>query len=146
MLFRSGFTRARRRLICSMAQSRALFGELRFNAPSRFLAEVPKELFGFSDDQDALPSIAPMAAAPMIRRRSFDDDQGPVVDRTYDQSTDFHQSAEASEVKGMRVSHSQFGRGVVLDVNGKGPNAKLTVRFAEAIGVKTVVARFLTPG
>ena len=141
-----GFTRARRRLICSMAQSRALFGELRFNAPSRFLAEVPKELFGFSDDQDALPSIAPMAAAPMIRRRSFDDDQGPVVDRTYDQSTDFHQSAEASEVKGMRVSHSQFGRGVVLDVNGKGPNAKLTVRFAEAIGVKTVVARFLTPG
>jgi DNA helicase-2/ATP-dependent DNA helicase PcrA len=46
----------------------------------------------------------------------------------------------------MRVSHSQFGRGVVLGVNGKGPNAKLTVRFAEAIGVKTVVARFLTPG
>jgi len=140
-----GFTRARRRLICSMAQSRALFGELRFNAPSRFLAEVPKELFGFSDDQDIMPSIAPMAAAPMIRRRSFDDDAGPVVDRTYDQSTDFHESG-TEDVTGMRVSHSQFGKGVVLGVNGRGPNAKLTVRFAEAIGVKTVVARFLTPG
>ncbi len=140
-----GFTRARRRLTCSMAQSRALFGELRFNAPSRFLSEVPKELFGFSDDQDVMPSIAPMAAAPMIRRRSFDDD-GPVVDRTYDQSTDFHQSSGGDDLKGMRVSHSQFGKGVVLSVNGKGSNAKLTVRFAEAIGVKTVVARFLTPG
>ncbi len=140
-----GFTRARRRLICSMAQSRALFGELRFNAPSRFLAEVPKELFGFSDDQDVMPNVAPMAHAPLIRRRSFDDDRGPVVDRTYDQSTDFHQSGGDEELKGMRVSHSQFGRGVVLSVNGKGPNAKLTVRFADAIGVKTVVARFLTP-
>ncbi len=129
-----------------MAQSRALFGELRFNAPSRFLAEVPKELFGFSDEQDVLPSVAPMAAAPMIRRRSFDDDRGPVVDRSYDQSTDFHQSSAEGDVKGMRVAHSQFGRGVVIDVNGRGPNAKLTVRFSDAIGVKTVIARFLTPG
>ena len=44
----------------------------------------------------------------------------------------------------MRVSHSQFGRGQVLEVAGKGPNAKLTIKF-DNFGVKTVIARFLQP-
>ena len=135
-----GFTRARRRLFCSLAQCRALFGELKFNAPSRFLAEVPQELFGFHQ----VPEIErPSHRPPMIRRQGEGDD-GVQVDRTYDQSTDFHQGGEETEVKGMRVSHSQFGRGQVLEVAGKGPNAKLTIKF-DNFGVKTVIARFLQP-
>ena len=135
-----GFTRARRRLFCSLAQSRALFGELKFNAPSRFLAEVPQALFGFHQ----VPEIdRPSHRPPMIRRRGEDDD-GVQVDRTYDQSTDFHQGGGDGEVKGMRVAHTQFGRGQVIDVVGKGPNAKLTIRF-DNFGVKIVIARFLQP-
>jgi DNA helicase-2/ATP-dependent DNA helicase PcrA len=138
-----GFTRARRRLICSVAQQRALFGDLKFNPPSRFLSEVPPELFGLDVDGSGLPSVehVPQAArAPILRRRAMD--EGPVVDRTYDQSTDFHQGSD-HDVRGQRVQHSQFGKGVIVEVNGKGPNAKILVRF-EA-GVKTVIARFLTP-
>lgn len=138
-----GFTRARRRLICSLAQQRALFGDLRFNPPSRFLSEVPPALFGLDVDSGGVPQMPHVPQAtrgPMIRRRQAD--EGPVIDRTYDQSTDFHQGGD-HDVKGQRVQHSQFGKGVILDVSGKGPNAKLTVRF-EA-GVKVVVARFLTP-
>jgi len=138
-----GFTRARRRLICSLAQQRALFGELRFNPPSRFLSEVPPALFGFEVDAGGVPSMphVPQAArAPMIRRRQ--DDEGPVIDRSYDQSTNFHQGGEG-DVRGQKVNHGTFGRGVVIEVAGKGPNAKLTVRFDA--GVKTVIARFLTP-
>ena len=48
-------------------------------------------------------------------------------------------------MRGLRVHHSQFGRGVVVDVNGKGPSAKLTVKF-DNFGTKMVIARFLTPG
>jgi DNA helicase-2/ATP-dependent DNA helicase PcrA len=138
-----GFTRARRRLYASLAQSRALFGELRFNPPSRFLSEVPQALFGVSPD-DALAAVdRPVGARPpTIRRRG--EDEGPVIDRTYDQSGDFHQGGEG-DVRGMRVHHGQFGRGVVVSVSGRGPTAKLTVRF-EHFGVKTVVARFLSPG
>jgi DNA helicase-2/ATP-dependent DNA helicase PcrA len=136
-----GFTRARRRLFCSLAQSRALFGELKFNAPSRFLAEVPQALFGFHEipEMEHRPSHRP----PMVRRRGGDDD-GVQVDRSYDQSTDFHQGGGDDEVKGMRVQHSQFGPGQVMEVVGKGPNAKLTIHF-DKVGVKTVIARFLTP-
>jgi DNA helicase-2/ATP-dependent DNA helicase PcrA len=139
-----GFTRARRRLFTSLAQSRALFGELRFNPPSRFLGEVPPELFGLSPD-DELPTVdrPAMGRAPTIRRRG--EAEGPVIDRTYDQSGDFHQGDGEADVKGMRVHHGQFGRGVVLSVSGRGPTAKLTIRF-DQFGVKTVVARFLSPG
>ncbi len=135
-----GFTRARRRLFCSLAQCRALFGELKFNAPSRFLAEVPQALFGFHE----IPEVErPQARPPMVRRRGEGDD-GVHVDRTYDQSTDFHQGGGDGEIKGMRVTHSQFGLGQVIDVSGKGPNAKLTIHF-DKFGVKVVIARFLTP-
>jgi DNA helicase-2/ATP-dependent DNA helicase PcrA len=137
-----GFTRARRRLFVSLATSRVTFGELKFNPPSRFLSEVPKELFGFAE---ALPAAQPrMAQPPRVRRRYGDDDDvGPRVDHSYDQSAELAQ--HSGDVKGLRVTHSQFGRGVVLDARGQGPTAKLLVRF-ETVGEKTVVARFLTPG
>ncbi len=133
-----GFTRARRRLYLSLAQTRSLFGELRFNPPSRFLAEVPRELFG-----EAL-EVAPArvaAVAPRVRRPAGDDETGPVVDRSYDQTGEY---ADSGDVRGLRVRHGQFGDGVVLEVDGRGPNAKLTVKFA-SVGLKRVIARFLTP-
>jgi len=138
-----GFTRARRRLYCSLAQQRTLFGELRFNAPSRFLAEVPKELFGLPPEY-APPPLA--RAVPYQRRRSahYADDTGPTIDSSFDQ-TDFHQESASGDVKGMKVQHTQFGKGVILSSVGQGPNAKLTVRF-DTVGTKTVIARFLQPG
>ena len=135
-----GFTRARRRLFCSLAQCRALFGELKYNRPSRFLAEVPQELFGFQE----VPEVERPSHVPPTVRRRYGGEDGVHVDRQYDQSTDFHQGDGEAEVKGMRVQHSQFGRGQVIDVVGKGPNAKLTIKF-ENFGVKTVIARFLQP-
>ncbi len=136
-----GCTRARKRLVLSLAQSRSLFGELKFNPPSRFLREIPQELFA-RDPHVALEQRQPSAYAPKIRRRDEYDQTGPQIDRSFDQSTDFHESG--SEVKGLRVRHSQFGDGVVVEVDGQGPNAKLTVKFP-AVGLKRVIARFLTP-
>ena len=136
-----GFTRARRRLYCSLAQSRTLFGELRFNAPSRFLAEVPKELFGLPPEYNP-PVVA--RPVPYGRRRQGYEDTGPAIDRSFDQSTDFHQESASGDVRGMRVKHVQFGNGVIMSSVGQGPNAKLTVRF-ETVGTKTVIARFLQP-
>ena len=134
-----GFTRARRRLHCSLAQSRTLFGELRFNAPSRFLSDVPRELFDFPDEP---PAAAPRYVGPTVRRAApRGDDEGPFVDRSYSQdSADFGEG----ELRGMKVRHEQFGLGVVVDVRGFGPGAKLTVRF-DRVGLKTVIPRFLQP-
>ena len=67
-----GFTRARKRLFLSLAQARSLFGELRFNPPSRFLKDVPPELFdlkrqllGGDSGHFELYALSP----PALRRR-----------------------------------------------------------------------------
>jgi len=133
-----GFTRARKQLLVSLAQARSLFGELRFNPPSRFLREVPKELFDF---QPELRSPPPEPSYGRAERRPRYDDTGPRIDRSYAQEADY---MEDGSVIGMRVRHAQFGDGEVMACDGTGPNAKLTVRF-RTVGLKRVIARFLQP-
>jgi len=128
-----GFTRARRRLHCSLAQQRTLFGELKMNAPSRFLSEVPRELFEFPQDMPVAPKPA---AKP--RRWGYDPADGPTIDRSYDQSSDF-----GGDPIGTRVMHSSWGRGVIEAARGQGANAVVTVRFENGER-KTIIARYLT--
>jgi DNA helicase-2/ATP-dependent DNA helicase PcrA len=120
-----GFTRAKKRLTVSLAKSRALYGELRFNDPSRFLGDVPKELFAVHAESDRREQrssyrieydVPAKQAIPPIRR-SF-----------------------GEELRGARVRHAQFGEGVVLG----GESGKLSVRFA-SVGVKKVLSKFLDP-
>jgi DNA helicase-2/ATP-dependent DNA helicase PcrA len=134
-----GFTRAKRRLYVSLSQARTLFGEYRNYPPSRFLSDVPRELFDFAEEDIPQPV---RAYAPQVRRRPYErgDDEGPVVDRSYSQEQDFG----GGELRGMRVRHEQFGKGVVLAVRGTGPSAKFIVRF-DTVGEKTVIPRFLMP-
>ena len=135
-----GFTRARKRLFASLAQARSLFGELKFNSPSRFLREVPPELFGFSDDAALAPRPTYRPVPP--RKRTRDEDEGPRIDRSYSQVPEF--VSEGDGMVGLRVRHGQFGEGEIISFDGSGQNAKATVLFP-GIGLKRVVARFLTP-
>jgi DNA helicase II / ATP-dependent DNA helicase PcrA len=132
-----GFTRARRRLHCSLAQSRAMYGELKFNRPSRFLSEVPPELFGMQEVPEVSRSVEPTLRPR--RGRYQDDDSGPSVDSNFDQTSEFEM---ASNVRGLRVRHEQFGRGTVTESSGSGAGTKYVVRF-DNFGTKTVVAKFL---
>jgi DNA helicase II / ATP-dependent DNA helicase PcrA len=138
-----GFTRARKRLFLSFAQARALFGELKFNPPSRFIREVPEELFDFAN-QERLDRAAPPPQFVPPRRRPMreDDETGPRIDRSFDQSV--HYEDVDRPIIGLKVRHRQFGDGEVMAVDGTGPNAKLTVKFG-SVGLKRVVARFLEP-
>jgi DNA helicase-2/ATP-dependent DNA helicase PcrA len=79
----------------------------------------------------------------MVRKHRTYDDDGPRIDRSYDQSTDYA-SVGSDEVVGMRVQHAQFGEGRIVSVDGQGPNAKLTIDFPK-VGLKRVIARFVQP-
>ena len=138
-----GFTRARRRLFVSLAQCRSLFGELRYNPPSRFLREVPQSLFGIAEQE--LETRAPKAAVMTPRKRNWaDEDDGPRVDRTYSQAPDM--DGVGGDVRGMRVRHQEFGMGTIVQADGSTPNSKVTVDFGGKVGLKRVIARFLLPG
>lgn len=99
-----GMTRAKQHLILTYARTRAIFGTTMPGIPSRFLDEVPHELV-------TQPAVVP---APVPWQ-----EQERVVE---------------TFAAGDRVRHSSFGEGTVLEVEGEGIRAVVTIKFS--VGVK----------
>jgi DNA helicase-2/ATP-dependent DNA helicase PcrA len=110
-------TRARRRLYLSLAQSRVLHGQARYNIPSRFVAELPSDLVQW---------LSPY-------RRRMDD----VDDDAWRRVTEAPQATPpASQWRiGQSVRHAKFGVGVIIDARGRGSDCQVQVNFRDA-GVK----------
>lgn len=96
-------TRARRRLYLSHAQSRMLHGQVRYGFASRFLAELPDAVL-----------------LPLNRRTATHDTP----------------AAPAGHGTGYRigqcVAHARFGTGIIIDFEGRGPDARVQVKFGDA--------------
>ncbi|MBI3433217.1 MAG: UvrD-helicase domain-containing protein [Hydrogenophilales bacterium] len=109
-------TRARRRLYLSHAQSRMLHGQIRYGLPSRFLSELPEQVLLHLNRraEPAYPSGVQQTAghygtpAP----RSPGNDTGYKV--------------------GQSVAHAKFGTGIIIDFEGRGPDARVQVKFRDA--------------
>jgi DNA helicase-2/ATP-dependent DNA helicase PcrA len=167
-----GMTRAKQRLTLSLARRRIGFGEggptYRSMEPSRFLADLPPELFGLPGRGAPAAPAAPQARAPLVRRHpgalegephiEVDEEAearapaprvpaslrrggggDPRVDYSFDQRPE---AAGRPFSRGEAVWHEALGEGMVLACEGAGRDAKVTVRFDEA-GEKRVLARFL---
>jgi DNA helicase-2/ATP-dependent DNA helicase PcrA len=115
-----GITRARERLVVSHAESRRMHGTEMLARPSRFLAEMPAELI-----DEVRPRVH--VTRPLYAGRPRE--TSPVLE-------------ESLPVKlGQRVSHPQFGEGVVLSAEGSGAHTRLQVNF-EDVGSKWLVAAY----
>jgi DNA helicase II / ATP-dependent DNA helicase PcrA len=132
-----GMTRARARLVLSLARQRILYGVAQRNRPSRFLREIPTEFVRQVGAEVEQPRFTP-TALPEIRRPTISDPGEPTVD--YSASQEFEASGNALRV-GTRVRHPKFGSGVVRRCEGDGERAKLTVQFERA-GIKKLIAGF----
>jgi DNA helicase-2/ATP-dependent DNA helicase PcrA len=139
-----GITRARERLHVSHAWQRMLWGQSQYNPPSRFLSEVPAELFDRRGNVDSGADSERVIGAgawrdrdvPAYRRR----DEEP-SGRTFGagaerkatrQPTPARSEAEYSHLKaGDDVEHAIFGEGVILAITGTGDKTEATVRFRD---------------
>jgi len=136
-----GITRARQRLYLTHAWRRTLHGATMYNAPSRFLEEIPEELVddrgssrpryrqsGYGRDTDrevrSFAGRERMVEAPQASAARVEADSNPV-----------------HLVVGDDVNHAKFGLGVVTDVKGAGGDAEITVNFTTA-GSKVLMASF----
>ena len=108
-----GMTRARARLFLTYARQRTLYGTSRPSLPSRFLAEMPE-------------GVVSRGATP---RTATDD--WPEAD----------QRSVPEVAVGDAVRHKTFGAGRVLEVDGDGPKAIITVRF-EGVGTKRLALSY----
>ena len=139
-----GITRARERLHVSHAWQRMLYGQSQYNPPSRFLSEVPADLFDRQGNVDSGADSERIIGGgawrdrdvPAYRRR----DEEP-AGRTFGAGaerkasrppTPARSEAEFAHLKaGDDVEHAIFGEGVILAVTGTGDKTEATVRFRE---------------
>jgi DNA helicase II / ATP-dependent DNA helicase PcrA len=112
-------TRARARLYISFSQTRMLHGQTRYNAKSRFLAELPEgalrwltpraQGFGSGFAREYPPAWAREAKASPV----------PAVAPT----------ARNGLHSGQSVFHTKFGEGVIMTLEGSGSDARAQVNF-----------------
>jgi DNA helicase-2/ATP-dependent DNA helicase PcrA len=153
-----GITRARKRLFFSLGLSRSLFGDYRENPPSRFLADIPRELFETGQEplaeeprEERLPGETWVEReVELAEEDGFELDQRPESERQREPSERSRavppmrrRASGPALVVGVRVRHERFGEGLVTACSGSGPDSTITVRFPGQ-GEKRIVARFLT--
>lgn len=117
-----GMTRAMRQLYLTYAEQRRLHGIDTYGQPSRFIKEIPEELI-----EEVRPRVQVARPVSVGRFRP-------------------EEPAVAGVRLGSRVRHGKFGDGVILNVEGSGPHARVEVSF-ESQGRKWLMLQYanLTP-
>ncbi len=127
-----GMTRAMRQLYFTYAEQRRLHGTDSYNSPSRFIRELPPALIEEVRPRIRVAHSPPQcgAAAPAGRALGARALAGAAAAET---GGGMH--------LGTRVRHGKFGEGVVLNVEGQGPHARVQVNF-ERQGSKWLMLQY----
>jgi DNA helicase-2/ATP-dependent DNA helicase PcrA len=126
-------TRARRRLYLTQSQSRTLHGQFRYNISSRFLDEIPKPLLQW------LSAPANLFAEPSgYRSPAAHAPASPMRGRTSQSSA---ATSDSPFRIGQNVVHAKFGSGVIVNAEGRGPDARVQVNFRDW-GLKWLALEF----
>jgi DNA helicase-2/ATP-dependent DNA helicase PcrA len=158
-------TRAREHLYISYASQRMLYNQLNMNAPSRFLNEIPKNLVDTDRIDkleqsfpagEARPRSSSRQADKRLPQRQMSFGVPQIVTRgagigaksaalgikgvkkgfTPSAAASVPASAMAALFQvGDRVMHRKFGEGNVMELHGKGGDARVVIAFA-AYGIK----------
>ena len=139
-----GITRARELLNVSHAWSRSLYGNTQYNPPSRFLEEIPHELFrieGNANAQSFSSGSSSFGSGGSSRRErtygnSFSEEHtNRVVDAAIAAGRTAAPVVNANVLTDIKVGedvmHPTFGEGVVIDIKGAGEKAEVTIRFRD---------------
>ena len=116
-----GMTRAKEKLYLTGARNRRLYGKELPLQPSRFIAEI---------QQDCIENVNPYPTR--LPTLSF---QNHVSPGSLFQSSGSSGESRSGFQRGDRVRHALWGLGLVLQVHGTGPAAKINISFDRA-GVK----------
>ena len=96
-----------------------MYGSETYNAPSRFLREIPREL------------LEEVRLGGQVSRQPSSVSHG---------SSNGAKSSDGYQL-GMRVLHPKFGEGTIIHFEGQGPNARLQINFDRA-GSKWLVSQY----
>lgn len=135
-----GITRAREQLYLTYANRRTLFGGIAYNAPSRFLKEIPRELFEYSQKAVKKTVSTYDPDEPAFRTRNTpkpplwrEAPVTPIAQRRQESSSEYK--------TGQKVKHPIFGIGVVITATLSKEDTLLEIAFPN-VGVKKLLLSF----
>jgi DNA helicase-2/ATP-dependent DNA helicase PcrA len=153
-----GITRAMRELYLTYAEQRRLHGIDAYGTPSRFIKEIPEEFL-----EEVRPRVSGGRAGQAFGGQAYgrggfgggfggggfrsDSDRSGSVGGRSRGSASLREDPPAPGIRlGARVRHAKFGAGVVLNIEGQGPHARVQVNF-EGEGAKWLMLQYanLTP-
>jgi DNA helicase II / ATP-dependent DNA helicase PcrA len=148
-LFYVAITRAERKLFILHARTRRRAGEVMPGRPSSFLDPLPRDIItelttpGLERARYAgAARWSPRDPVPGVGSQGYRDRTPRFESRDDGTWIDYSDAQEAPRfVKGERVRHPQFGRGVIRELTGFGQELKAVIDF-DAIGRKKVVLRY----
>ena len=138
-LFYVALTRAADEVLLTAAAYRRRFDGLRGGQVSRFVGEIPEEVLEREVTDDVLASERRRIAAESGGRSYGTRSHAPRP-----RAGAFEPAGRRHKALGRTVYHESFGRGVVVEAEGEGADARFTVRFGTVI--KKVLGRFLNGG
>jgi DNA helicase-2/ATP-dependent DNA helicase PcrA len=107
-----------KQLYFTYAEQRRLHGVDSYNAPSRFIQEIPPAMIEEMRPRIRISHAPASDAATSGGRRALG--RGTLMETLGDGMR-----------LGTRVRHGKFGEGVVLTVEGQGPHARVQVNFEQ---------------
>ena len=151
-LFYVALTRAEKAVTVSYAQNRRKWGSTETTRPSRFLKEIDRQYYAVEPDTD-LNRYDPFPQT-RFRPSDFETCRRPGQQRvwqrpsrpvppppTHTPSPGFSPSPISALQVGQRVEHDRFGYGIILSLEGDGPNKKAVVEF-DGGSRKTLLLKF----
>ena len=115
-----GMTRAEKHLALSCAYHRTIFGQRKVREPSRFLSEIPDKHINLQ----------------------ISGHRSKINEEELTQNKIVTGKGAGQYVKGTRVSHTHFGKGIIESVVGKGEAARLTIQFDSLPNPKVLVSKY----
>jgi len=144
-LFYVAMTRAKIKLVLSYAITRYRFGRLKSCEPSRFIDDIEPVYIKMT--RSAFPKIDNNIRSTAFTKQ-FSNQYGSNIRKTasipakkHIPSPDFQPSDTSGLQKGMKVEHSKFGFGKVVEMDIDGANKKAKVKF-DNFGEKTLLLTF----
>ena len=143
-LFYVAITRAKKKLFLSHTSSRFKWGQYIDCEPSRFLSELNEKFTHITE-------VFTKKKKKFYQKKYYTNKKETKPKNTFTPPKGFKKASltahninqsDASEIQnGMRVKHSKFGNGKILEISGEDINRKATI-FFEEIGQKQLLLRF----
>ncbi len=142
-LFYVGMTRAKKSLVLSRAIYRRSYGEdrLRASLPSRFLAEIPRDLIEAAAGSQSEPGETRRYEPDLEFSQQYSHRRAPRTPYGRPALQPRGNSSSKNPLIGKRVRHLKFGIGTIIEVEGDGEDRRLTVSFQD-YGPKKLLERY----